>query len=109
MVPALQAGGHMASPYIFLKDDADPSKGMTSFLYTPRFSTSYTVLQNRPGFLIETHMLKSYGTRVSATYDTLAALLEAINRDPETLRSAVRAADADAARPGSVSLTFHVT
>lgn len=109
MVPALTASGHMASPYIFLKDDADPAKGMTSFPYTPRFSTSYTVLQNRAGFLIETHMLKSYGTRVKATYETLAALLAAINRDPEALRSAVRSADADAAKPGKLPLTFHVS
>ena len=109
MTPALTAAGHMASPYIFLKDDADPAKGMTSFPYTPRFSTSYTVLQNRPGFLIETHMLKNYRTRVMATYDTLKALLEAVNRDPEGLRRAVRAADADAAKPGKLPLTFRVT
>ncbi|HET6373923.1 MAG TPA: M14 family metallopeptidase [Candidatus Polarisedimenticolia bacterium] len=110
VVPALTAGGHMPSPYIFLKDDLDPAAGLQSFGPSPpRFSTGYTVLQNRPSFLVETHMLKDYRTRVLVTYDTLVAFLEEVNRDPDALRDAVRAADALAARPGSLPLKYSQT
>lgn len=108
-IPAFDAKGHLSSPYVFLKDDGDPAKGLTGSVATPRFSTGYANLQNRPGFLIETHMLKDYRTRVVATYDMVVALLEEINRDPEALRSAVRQADADAARPGPLPLLFEAT
>jgi murein tripeptide amidase MpaA len=107
VVPSLSASGHLPSSYIALKDDTDPAAGLQSFgISPPRFSTGYTVLQNRPSFLIETHMLKNYRTRVLATYDTLRAWLEEVNRDPESLRRAVREADAAAARPGKVPLVF---
>ncbi len=105
ILPALEAEGHLASPYIWPRDSTDPAAGLITIPATPpRFAHGYTVLQNRPCFLIETHMLKSYGTRVKATHDTLAAWLEEVNRDPESLREAVREADALAARPGSVAL-----
>ena len=106
IVPGLERLGHLTSPYIFLRDDTDPSKGTVNFPYTPRFSTSYTVLQGRAAFLVETHMLKDYRTRVVVTYDTLVSFLEEINRDPQSLRAAVRQAEQEAARPGNVTLTF---
>jgi len=106
---ALEARGHLVSPYISLVDEVNPPKGLTGGASTPRFSTGYSVLQNRPGFLIETHMLKDYPSRVRATYDTLVALLEEIDARPEALRSAVRQADADAARPGPLPLRFETT
>jgi hypothetical protein len=106
---ALEAKGHLTSPYIALVDEMNPAKGLTGGASTPRFSTGYSVLQNRPGFLIETHMLKDYPSRVRATYDTVVALLEEINARPEALRSAVRQADADAARPGPLPLRFETT
>ncbi|HYV86096.1 MAG TPA: M14 family metallopeptidase [Patescibacteria group bacterium] len=109
LLPALEARGHQVAPYIQLVDDADPGKGQAGAISDPRFSTGYTVLRNRPSFLIETHMLKDYPTRVRATYDTLAGLLEAVGRDAPGLRAAVRAADADAARPGRTPLRFRVT
>ena len=109
VAPALEAAGHPVSSYIFLKEDTDPAAGLATYPPTPRFSTSYTVLQNRAAFLIETHMLKDYRTRVIGTYDTLRALLEEVNRDPEALRTAVRAADVGAAGRGPVALTFRVT
>ncbi|HEV8377168.1 MAG TPA: M14 family metallopeptidase, partial [Candidatus Polarisedimenticolia bacterium] len=55
--------GHAISPIIFLNDDSDPAKGLAVFPDTPRFSTGYTILQNRPGMLVELHMLKDYKTR----------------------------------------------
>jgi len=105
ILPALKAQGHLPSPYIWPKDSTDPTAGLITFPATPpRFTHGYTVLQNRPCFLIETHMLKSYRTRVAATHDALVAWLEEVNRDPGSLLEAVRQADALAARPGSVAL-----
>ncbi len=109
VVPELSAGGHRPAVYIFLSDDTDPSAGLAVAPPTPRFSTSYTALQNRAAFLVETHMLKDYGTRVRATYDTLRALLRAVNEDGTALKSAVRRGDDRAAAPGgTVGLTWKV-
>jgi murein tripeptide amidase MpaA len=83
-------------PYIFFKDDRDPLKGLIGSVAPPRFSTAYTATQNRPGLLIETHMLKDYKTRVDATYAMLEASLELVNRDHAELRRAVTSADAQA-------------
>src|SRR5260370_18541259 len=52
------------------------------------------ILQNRPGMLVELHMLKDYKTRGTGNYEILRALLEAINRDAAKLVSMNRAADA---------------
>jgi len=100
----LEQMGHLPSPYIWPIDSTDLRAGLLGLPFTPRFANGYTVLQNRPSFLIETHMLKDYRTRVTATYDTLRALLEEVNRDPASLREAVRQADEAAARPGRVVL-----
>ena len=105
VVPALESDGHKVSYYVALKDDTDPAAGFQDYgISTPRFSTGYTVLRNRPSFLIETHMLKDYKTRVIATYDTLKALLDEVNRDPAALRDAVAQADRSAQAPGDVVL-----
>jgi murein tripeptide amidase MpaA len=108
-VPAVAAGGTSISPYIQLKDDTDPTAGMVGSVSTPRFSTGYTVLQNRPSFLIETHMLKNYKARVDATYATVAALLDECGRSREALHAAIRASEEAAARPGKTPLAFRTT
>jgi hypothetical protein len=59
----------------------------------PRYSTGYAILQNRPGLLVEMHMLKDYKTRVTGNYEILRALLEVINRDADKLVEMNRAAD----------------
>jgi murein tripeptide amidase MpaA len=84
--------GHMAGPFIFLKDDHDPSKGIERFATIPRYADGYVLLQNRPGMLVEMHMLKDYKTRVTGNYEILRALLELVNRD-DKLTAMNRAAD----------------
>ncbi|MHC1481155.1 M14 family metallopeptidase [Frateuria aurantia] len=111
LIPAYQAHGHLASIYLEFKDGRDPSKGIENFGSGPRFSTGYAALQNRPGLLIETHMLKPYAVRVRAVYDLVSEMLGLINRDPQSLLQATTKADADtvarAAEPGAVvPLTF---
>ncbi|HUB91057.1 MAG TPA: M14 family metallopeptidase [Dyella sp.] len=110
-IPAYEKLGHLASIYLEFKDGRDPRKGIENFGSGPRFSTGYAALQNRPGLLIETHMLKSYAVRVHAVYDLLRVVLDDINRNPSALLAATRQADADTiARAGDahahVPLTF---
>jgi hypothetical protein len=93
IVPATERNGNLLAPYITLRDSRDPSKGIEGFIETPRFSTGYTPLRNRPGLLVETHMLKDYRARVRGTYDLLVATMEELNRDPEALRRALRETD----------------
>lgn len=90
---SVDASGHLLAPYIWLADETDPGKGFTTSQDPPRFSTGYAVLQNRPGFLVEMHMLKDYKTRVTGNYEILRALLEVINRDAEKLVKINRNAD----------------
>jgi hypothetical protein len=110
---SVERAGHRMFYYVFPREDRDLAKGLNSEAATPRFSTAYCALQNRPAVLIETHMLKPYKTRVEATYHFLKGLIEAVNAHPSPLRRAVLRADAwlapetDALGPTrSLPLTF---
>lgn len=93
ILPALAADGHVTSPYFWLMDRRDPTKGVRIGTLSPRYSTGYATIRNRPSILVETHMLKPYRTRVICHYNIMRHTLEAINRDPQALRQAVRTAD----------------
>ncbi len=90
----LDPGGIPVVPYIFLRDDKNPLLGLQGGTAQPRFSTIYVTLQNRPGLLIETHMMKDYRTRVEGTYRVLEETARLINEEFQSLRTAVRDADA---------------
>ena len=62
------------------------------------------ILENRPGLLVELHMLKDYKTRVTGNYEILRALLEVMNRDASKLMALNREADEDAAKLGAHAL-----
>jgi murein tripeptide amidase MpaA len=97
----VDASGHLASPtYISLLDESDPAKGLAYTAFVPRFSTGYTDLENRPGMLVEMHMLKDYKTRVTGNYELLRALLRVMNRDADKLIALNAAADREAAQLG---------
>ncbi len=108
----VNASGHLAFPTaVFLRDESDPARGLAFHENPPRFSTGQMILENRPGLLVELHMLKDYRTRVTGDYELLIALLEVLNREAPRLIALNRAADEDAARlasdarrPGSVPL-----
>ncbi len=97
-LPAVEAAteraGHPSGPYVDLRDELDPTKGFSTTPGSPRFSTGYFALRNRPSILVETHSYKPYAARVLATRDFLLALLAEIGRDPATLRRAVEEAEA---------------
>ncbi len=86
------ASGHVIGPFLdFL--GRTPDTGISLGVATPRFSTGYAKQQNRPGMLVEMHMLKDYKTRVTGNYEILQALLVAINRDASVLVEANQRAD----------------
>jgi hypothetical protein len=62
------------------------------------------ILENRPGLLVELHMLKDYKTRVTGNYELLRALLDVMNRDAAKLIALNKRADADAAKLGAHAL-----
>ncbi len=101
VVPALEARGHVTSPYVgFREAGDDPRAGIDFGNAPPRFSTAYPPLHGRPAILVETHMRKPYGTRVKATYDLLVALFEELNARPQELRRAVAASESLAVARG---------
>src|SRR5438105_2318196 len=103
IVPAAEAAGKLYSTYLVFRDNRDPiHQGVEGFIGTPRFATGYTPLRNRPGLLIETHMLKDYRSRVRGTYDLIVGLLSEVNRDPAGLLRAVRVADEETVNAGRV-------
>lgn len=91
--------GHVIGEYVGV-GESNPGRGLVVGQDTPRFSTGLMILENRPGFLVEMHMLKDYKTRVTGNYELLRALLEVINRDADALVAMNREADAATLRAG---------
>jgi zinc carboxypeptidase len=100
VVAATEAAGSVISWYLEFIDNRNLELGTRDFNGSPRFSTGYVPLRNRPGILIETHMLKSYRSRVLGTYAFLRAALTEVNNDVEGLLSVGREADARTASVG---------
>lgn len=99
--PATAAAGSVVSWYLEFIDNRDLSQGMRDFNGSPRFSTGYVPLRNRPAVLIETHMLKEYRARVVGTYDFLRYAIEAVNDAPQDLLRAIKQADEETAAAGA--------
>ncbi|MFO7673368.1 MAG: M14 family metallopeptidase, partial [Lutibacter sp.] len=53
-----------------------PEAGFSQFFDSPRYSTGYTTMFNTLGMMVETHMLKPYKQRVSATYSFLESVID---------------------------------
>ncbi len=93
LTASVEAAGHPIAPYIWPREDRDIRKGFVSGAATPRFSTGYAAVQNRPALLVETHSLKPYETRVWATYEILVSTLRILNDRGNELRRIVTRAD----------------
>jgi hypothetical protein len=93
VAPATEAAGNIISWYLEFIDNRDLTLGTRDFNGSPRFSTGYVPIRNRPGILIETHMIKDYRSRVIGTYDFLRAALIEVNREPARLKQLGREAD----------------
>jgi len=80
--------------------------GLTGGSFGPRFSHSYAAAQNRPGLLIETHMMKPYKDRVYSTKSLLNAVIEFVNNDLNEIMKLNKQADADAINRYSINKEY---
>jgi hypothetical protein len=107
------ASGHVIAPYLDFLGET-PDSGIVAGAATPRFSTGFALQQNRPGMLVEMHMLKDYQTRVTGNYELLSALLAVVNRDATKLVEANQRADRETiargrAHKGMLTLKYAAT
>jgi hypothetical protein len=93
MTDKMEKKGYPVFPYIEFRDWHNPKSGLESNVAPPMLSQGYTSLRNRPGLLIETHMLKSYKSRVSSIYECILSSMEILNKEYNNLISFVRKAD----------------
>lgn len=63
------------SPYVNF-ETTDFGKGMEMFYDPPRYSSGYAALFQTIGFVPETHMLKMFKDRVTATYQLMTSFIE---------------------------------
>jgi hypothetical protein len=89
----LDADHTPAFPYVEFRNWHDPRSGLFLSPAPPMLSQGYLAVRNRPGLLIETHMLKDYKTRVEATYKTIMYTMELLNRDRVNLLQTIKKAD----------------
>ena len=105
--PALETQGWPIAFYVSLKTPDRIEDGLTEGASGPRFSVGYAAAVNRPGLLLETHMLKDFRTRAAVNEALLLELLRTLGREGESLQAAI--AEADAARfeeGASIPLAF---
>jgi hypothetical protein len=79
--------------YVSFRVWHDPRSGLVEEIPGPRFSTGYVAARNRFSLLIETHMLKTYKTRVLATYHVLENTLRILATEKSNVRSILHDAD----------------
>lgn len=93
MYEKMEEENYLIFPYVAFRSWFDPTTGMRSWVSRPAFSQGYTAIQNRPGLLVETHMLKDYKTRVFATYEMIKYTLVYLNEQHEYLKTINKEAD----------------
>lgn len=93
LVAEMAKAGYPVFPYVQFRNWHDPRSGLVLGVAPPMLSQGYTSVQNRPGLLIETHMLKPYKSRVSSTYNMLTHTLELLNKEYSSLQALIARAD----------------
>lgn len=89
----MKACGNPMISYVEFRNWHDPRSGLVTNVAPPMLSQGYTAIQNRPGLLIETHMLKPYNVRVNATYDMLRLTTSILNKEGRSLQALEQQAD----------------
>ncbi|NVO20218.1 MAG: peptidase M14 [Bacteroidetes bacterium] len=89
----MESRGYPIFPYVQFRNWHDPRSGLVSRPAPPMLSQGYTLVQNRPGLLIETHMLKPYKTRVESTYSMLELVIRLLDKEYTNLKKLEKAAD----------------
>jgi len=92
--------GFANGPYVALVDRDDPTRGFSSVVTEPRYSTGYFTLRNVPSILIEMHAYKPYAQRVAAVDAFLRRLLAEAGASAGALREARAEADASTVAAG---------
>jgi hypothetical protein len=93
VLAATEASGHPTGPYVDLLDSTAPDRGISWQLPIPRYSTHYFPLRNRPSILVEMHAHKPFEDRVLANRDFMLALIDEVERRPESLVRAINEAE----------------
>ena len=99
IVKQMKDNGDPMLSYVEFRNWHDPRSGLYAGVAPPKLSQGYTAIQNRPGLLIETHMLKPYDVRVKATYDLLIATTTILNKEGSALQTLEQQADQFVASP----------
>jgi murein tripeptide amidase MpaA len=89
----LNESGYPVFPYVGFRNWHDPRSGLITEVAPPMLSQGYTALRNRPGLLIETHMLKPYRQRVEGTYECMETTIRILNDESKNLRKLIQQAD----------------
>jgi hypothetical protein len=93
LLKKMEKAGFPMFRYIQFREWHNPKSGLTAWVSNPMLSQGYTAIKNRPGLLIETHMLKDYDIRVRGTYQTLLETMQLLQDQAETLKSLNEQAD----------------
>lgn len=89
----MKKSGNPIAPYMDFVRWHDPKSGIRAYFEGPRYSGGYAAINNRPALLIETHMLKDYKTRVTATYEMLINSIKMISANKDQLKKINQDAD----------------
>lgn len=93
--PKMNESGNPIFPYVTFRNWHDPRSGLKSGLSTAMLSQGYTITRNRPGLLIETHMLKDYKTRVFGTYLMIENSIKILSDFVDNLKKIIKEADSN--------------
>lgn len=86
--------GFLIFPYVSMKKWSQGlDSGINDWASSPRLSTGYFALRNRPSLLVETHMIKPYKQRVYATKAVLETTFEFVKNNSSELISLNQNAD----------------
>ena len=102
----LKNNGFPAFPYVNFRRWHDPKSGLVTSVAPPMLSQGYTALRNRPGLLIETHMLKPYNKRVEGTYECIKTSMEILQKEGRHLQQLEAEADHFLVTEGFIKTPF---
>lgn len=89
----LHVKGIQTFPYISFRNWHDIETTVMHYPSPPIISNGYVAITNRPGLLIETHMLKPYRQRVEATYWMIVETMRYLAQYHTELLNVIREAD----------------
>ncbi|MDD2962476.1 MAG: M14 family zinc carboxypeptidase [Bacteroidales bacterium] len=101
MEKKMEEAGFPVFPYVSFRQWHNPRSGLVSRPAPPMLSQGYAAVHNRPGLLVETHMLKPYKPRVESTLEILRIGIQTLHTEGEELRRMFAQADLSAATAAS--------